>query len=67
MKREFMQFINDMGTQMLIQKVKNRCQQDVRETIRVVKEEIEDERFVKMGEYYEEERDAVLREIIQRK
>lgn len=56
-----------MGTQMLIQRVKGKCQQDIRATIKALDQEVDDERYEKMGQYYKEERDAIIREIAQRK
>ena len=65
-KREFTQWLNDMGTQMLIQRIKGKCHMDIRATVKALEDEIEDERYEKMGEFFREERDAILREAAQR-
>ena len=51
---------------MFIQKVKGKCAQDVKLTVKALDEEVSDERFVNMGKYYLEERDAVMRDTVQR-
>ena len=39
----------------------------MRATVRAIDEEVEDERYEKMGLYFKEERDAIIREVAQRK
>jgi hypothetical protein len=62
-KREFMLFMNDMGTQMNIQKIKARHMGNIRETIREVCELMDetDDRFLQMSQAYPEERDLIVR------
>jgi hypothetical protein len=38
----------------------------VRATVKALEDEVEDERYEKMGEYFKDERDAIIREAAQR-
>ena len=62
-KREFMHMMNDMGTQMSIQRIKASHQGNVRDTIRDVCLTMDqaDERFLQMSLAYPEERDLIVR------
>jgi hypothetical protein len=55
--------MNDMGTQMTIQKIKAKHGGNIRETIREVCSVMDeaDERFLQMSQAYPEERDLIVR------
>ena len=59
---QFMQ--HDMGTQMALQKIKAKHGGSMREAIAEVNEVFEekDERFEKMGRFFREERDLLVRQ-----
>lgn len=64
-----MLFLNDLGTQMTLQKLKAKHQGNVRDAIREACEHFEetDERFLRMSEGYPEERDLLVRQQVERK
>lgn len=64
-----MLFMNDMGTQMTLQKLKAKHQGNVRETIKEACEYFDetDDRFLRMSESYPEERDLLVRQQVERK
>lgn len=64
-----MLFMNDMGTQMTIQKLKAKHQGNVRETIKEACEYFDetDERFLRMSKAYPEEMDLLVRQQVERK
>jgi hypothetical protein len=64
-----MLFLNDLGTQMTLQKLKAKHQGNVRDTIREACEYFDetDEHFLRMSEAYPEERDLLVRQQVERK
>ena len=56
-----------MATQMLVQRVKGKCTQDVFATLKALDQEVDDERYIKMGKYFRHERDLIIRDIASRK